>query len=166
MVERGHDVNAPDERAFQADVAKPAFRLGQARGRWQLERVTWPSVLISVTANDGRHFGFRFECSGYPQTPPTSSLWDLGRNERLAPRQWPIGLSSGGRVSAVFRRNWEHGAALYLPCDRSTHSAHPEWVHGHPTMSWKPSDGIVHYLELVHELLNCPDYLPPGCTES
>lgn len=159
-------MDAPDERAFKADVVKPAFRFAQAKGRWQLKSVTWPFALISVTANDGRHFCFRFDCSGYPQTPPTGGLWDLIHDERLETRHWPESIGSSGRVSDVFRKDWMGGDALYLPCDRSTHAAHPEWVHDHLTMSWRPSKGIVHYLELLHELLNCPGYSPPSSTTS
>ena len=44
---------APDERAFRADVAKAAFRLGQAEGRWRLVDVTWPFALIGVIVGYG-----------------------------------------------------------------------------------------------------------------
>jgi hypothetical protein len=32
-----------------------------------------------------------------------------------------------------------------------------------PSKIWRPSDGIVQYLELVHELLHCRDYVSPLC---
>jgi len=47
-------MTAPDERAFRADVAKAAYRLGEREGRWRLVGITWPYVLIGVTAKDGR----------------------------------------------------------------------------------------------------------------
>ena len=31
-------MSLPDERAFRADIGKPAFRLAQAEGRWRLGR--------------------------------------------------------------------------------------------------------------------------------
>jgi hypothetical protein len=147
---------SPDEKAFGADVAKASFRLGVAEKRWQLLGVAWPHVLIAVTAKDGRPFVLRFECSGYPVAPPTAGLWDTARNARLADQDWP--QSKGGRMGAVFRRDWKGGTALYLPCDRQSIVGHDNWRTEMPSKIWRPSVGIVHYLELVHELLNSSDY--------
>jgi len=47
-------MSLPDERALRADIAKPAFRLAQAEGRWHLVGIAWPHVLVAVTAADGR----------------------------------------------------------------------------------------------------------------
>lgn len=149
----------PDQRAFRADVAKAAFRLGQADERWRLIRVDWPHVLVGLTAKDAREYVLRFNCAGYPQTPPTSGPWDLERNEVLAFDRWPCG--NGGRVSAVFRTNWKNGTALYLPCDRESIAGHENWRHEVPSKIWRPAAGIVQYLELVHELLHCRDYSAP-----
>ena len=32
-------MNAPDERAFRADLAKASFRIGQIESRWRLEDI-------------------------------------------------------------------------------------------------------------------------------
>ena len=154
-------MSAPDERAFEADVAKPAFRLGQAEGRWRLLKTTWPFVFINVTAKDGRAFTLRFNCAGYPQTPPTAGPWDIDRNAVLDFNRWPQGLS--GRVKAVFRPDWKNGAALYLPCDRESIAGHPNWRTEMPSKIWRPADGILQYLELVHELLQSRDYAMAVC---
>ena len=154
-------MSAPDERAFEADVAKPAFRLGQAEGRWRLLKTVWPFVFMSVTAKDGRAFTLRFNCAGYPQTPPTAGPWDINRNAVLAIDRWPRGVS--GRVKAVFRPDWKNGAALYLPCDRESIAGHPNWRTEMPSKIWRPADGILQYLELVHELLQSRDYAMPVC---
>ena len=148
----------PDERAFSADVSKPAFCLGQVEGRWSLLGVNWPFALISVTAKDGRHYVLRFDCSGYPQTPPTAGPWDPDRNTPLAFDRWPG--NRGGRLGAVFRTDWKGGSALYLPCDRLSLEGHDNWRTEMPSKIWRPAEGIVQYLELVHELLNCRDYTP------
>jgi hypothetical protein len=153
-------MSAPDERAFRADVAKAAFRLGQAEGRWLLVDVTWPFALISVTAKDGVAYLLRFNCMGYPQAPPTAGPWDLDRNAILAFDQWP--KSGGGRVGAVFNSGWKMGTALYLPCDRESVAGHDNWRTEMPSKIWRPSEGIIQYLELVHELLHCRDYSPPA----
>jgi hypothetical protein len=152
-------VTTPDERAFQADTAKAAFRLGEAEGRWRLVTATWPHALIVVTAKDGRHYTLRFNLAGYPATPPTAGLWDAGRNAILAFDLWP--RNRGGRLAASFRTDWKNGSALYLPCDRESVAGHQSWRTEMPSKIWRPSAGINQYLELVHELLHCQDYLPP-----
>jgi hypothetical protein len=150
----------PDEKALRADVAKAAFRLGAVDARWRLLRIAWPHVFIAVTAKDGREFSLRFECGNYPATPPTAGPWDMERNAILAPDLWP--RSHGGRLGAVFRQDWKAGTALYLPCDRVSIVGHENWRTEMPSKIWRPSVGLVHYLEIVHELLNCKDYAPPA----
>ncbi len=152
----------PDERAFRADVSKPAFRLGEVEGRWRLVSVTWPFTLIGVFAKDGLEYTFRFNCAGYPQAPPTGGPWDAERNQVLPFTKWP--RSRGGRVGSVFRPDWKNGTALYLPCDRESMAGHDNWRTEMPSKIWRPADGIVQYLELVHELLRCRDYSPPAGT--
>ena len=152
-------MTAPDERAFQADVAKAAFRLGERDGRWRLAGLTWPWALIGVTARDRREYVLRFNIEGYPQSPPTGGPWDVGRKAILAFDLWP--RSNGGRVASVFRTDWKGGSALYLPCDRESIPGHDNWRSEMPSKIWVPAKGIVHYLELVHELLNSADYVPP-----
>lgn len=152
-------MTSPDQRAFEADVAKATFRLGEVEGRWRLVEVAWPFAFIGVIAKDSREFVLRFNCAGYPQMAPTAGLWDRSLNRVLAFDLWPRG--QGGRVSAVFRTDWKGGTALYLPCDRESLAGHEHWRHEIPSKIWRPADGIVQYLELVHELLQSRDYAPP-----
>jgi hypothetical protein len=155
-------MSAPDERAFAADVAKAAFRLGETGTRWRLLRVDWPFAQIAVRAKDNHEYVLRFNCDGYPEAPPTGGPWDPELNAILAFTKWPRG--KGGRVTAVFRTDWKDGSALYLPCDRVTIAGHENWLTEMPSKIWRPKDGIVQYLELVHELLNCKDYSPVACS--
>jgi hypothetical protein len=152
-------MTTPDERSFRADAAKAAFRLGEADSRWRLISMTWPHVFIAVTAKDGRAFTLRFDLTGYPTTPATAGPWDIERNAILAFDLWP--RSQGGRVGASFRTDWKNGSALYLPCDRESVAGHENWRTEMPSKIWRPSAGIVQYLELVHELLHCRDYVSP-----
>src|SRR5581483_6185963 len=115
----------PDEGAFRADVAKAAFRVGVAEGRWRLISIAWPIALIGVTAKDGREYVLRFQCAGYPESPPTARPWDTKCDAPLALNLWP--RSQGGRVAAVFRPDWKGGSALYLPCDRESIAGHDNW---------------------------------------
>lgn len=150
---------APDERALQADLAKPAFRLGTVDQRWRLVEVAWPFVLVAVSAKDGCEYVLRLNCAGYPQAPPTGGPWDTVRNAVLAVDKWP--QSKGGRVGAVFNPGWKDGTALYLPCDRESLAGHDNWRAEMPSKIWRPADGIVQYLELVYELLHSRDYTAP-----
>ncbi len=154
-------MTAPDERAFQADIAMARFRLGEAERRWRLVTTAWPDVLIGVTAKDGREYVLRFNCAGYPQNPPTSGPWDVAGNRVLPFDRWP--RSAGGRLGLVFRTGWKGGTVLYLPCDRESIAGHDNWRTEMPSKIWNPTKGIIHYLELVHELLNCGDYVSPLC---
>lgn len=147
----------PDERALRADVAKAPFRLGVVEKRWVLLSIAWPHVHIAVTARDGRAFTLRFNCSGFPGAP-TAGLWDIARNAMPQDPDWP--RSGGGRMGAVFRRDWKGGTALYLPCDREAIAGHENWRTEMPSKIWRPSAGITQYLELVYELLNSNDYQP------
>ena len=155
---------APDERAFRADVAKAAFRLGEAEDRWHLYEVAWPFAQIGVKAKDGIEYVLRFDCAGFPVAPPTAQPWDRSKNVQLAAKSWPKGR--GGRLSAVFRTDWKGGSALYLPCDRVSIPGHDAWRTQMPSKIWRPTAGIIHYLELVHELLNCSDYEAPSGTQA
>ncbi len=152
-------MSGPDQRAFAHDLTKPSFKLSEIEGRWRHVETRWPHAFISVTAQDGSRVVLRFNCSGYPDTAPTAGPWDLSKDTRLAPNDWPKGR--GGRVSAVFRTDWKDGSALYLPCDRTSFVGHENWRHEMPSKIWNPKIGIIQYLELVHELLNCADYAPP-----
>lgn len=152
-------MSGPDQRAFEADAEKAAFRLGEAEARWRLIEVVWPWVFVGVTAKDGYEYTFRFNCAGYPQISPTGGPWDLALNQILAFGKWPQGR--GGRVSAVFRTDWKGGSALYLPCDRQSFVGHENWRNEMPAKLWRPDVGLVHYLEIVHALLHCSDYAAP-----
>lgn len=149
----------PDQRTFEADVAKAAFRLGQTEGRWRLISLTWPFAYFAVTSKDEREYVIRLNCTGYPHTAPTGGPWDMETDKVLAFDLWPRGR--GGRVSAVFRTDWKCGTALYLPCDRESLTGHDNWRHEMPSKIWRPAEGIIQYLELVHELLHSRDYAPP-----
>ncbi len=149
----------PDHRTLVADLTAGTFQLGEHRGRWRLIDLTWPCAILEVAAaprpSSPPTYAFRFECSGYPQVPPTAQPWDVASNSPLATRFWPSGRT---RVPAVFRPDWKAGTCLYLPCDRISISGHENWHQEHADLIWKPERGITLYLEALHELLNSDDY--------
>lgn len=147
---------APDERALRADLESGRFLAGEAGKRWRLVAVDWPGVQIGITARDNREFVLRFDCSGYPQNPPTARPWSAEKNAPLDVSLWPKG---GARIAAVFNPNWKSGIALYLPCDRTAIEGHDNWRNEYPSKIWNPAKGITQYLEIVHELLQSRDYV-------
>lgn len=151
-------VQTPDERTFREHIKGGAFRRGQVRGRWRLIRVDWPHAVIAVSAapraGSPNEYGFRFELTNYPQSPPTAQPWDLERDRPLETTRWPTGRS---RLAGAFNPGW-NSQALYLPCDRLAIAGHDGWVAQHPSLIWKSTGDITQYLFIIHELLNSGDY--------
>jgi hypothetical protein len=149
----------PDRLLLEQDLAAPEFRCGEIEARWRHVATRWPFAIFAVSAAERprspAEYGFRFECSGYRQNPPTAQPWDLGADAPLPANRWPNGRSI---VPSVFRPKWKEGKCLYLPCDRISIDGHEKWRHDHPSRLWQPSRGIVCYLEQVYELLNQGDY--------
>lgn len=146
---------SPDEKALRADLESGRFLAGEARMRWRLVSIDWPHVQIGIMAKEEQEFVLRFDCTGYPQNPPTARLWDAEKNMAFEVSSWPKG---GPRIVAVFNPNWKSGVALYLPCDRTAIEGHDNWRHEHPSKIWNPTRGITQYVEIVHELLQSRDY--------
>lgn len=150
----------PDEQAFLDEVAEGGFQLAVHLGRWRIVRIAWPIVEVEITAAPRAGapdtYGFRFDCTGYPQDPPTAQPWLPATGTPLPFGLWPVGAR---RVSAVFRPDWQNGTCLYAPCDRTSIAGHANWSQEHPAYIWCPEKGLQQYLEFLHELLNSVDYM-------
>ena len=89
------ELDRPDAQAFLDEVADGAFELAVYLGRWRIVRIAWPIVEIEVTAapRSGAPdaYGFRFDCTGYPQDPPTARPWLLANDTALPFALWPAG---------------------------------------------------------------------------
>ena len=144
----------PEETVFWTHVRSGRFRVAEASNRWRLVSVDWPFAVFAIRASDGREFGFRFECSNYPRTPATACPWDLDLNAKLASEQWPSGSE---RIQLAFNPSWKDDC-IYLPCDRNAIAGHENWRRQHPNLTWDPDLGIVHYLRILHDLLNSGAY--------
>ncbi|MDX8494181.1 hypothetical protein RFN29_21680 [Mesorhizobium sp. VK22B] len=146
-----------EERAFREHLQRPDFQLGTIKQQWRLLRVAWPTADFALRARDGTEWGFRFLLDGYPAQLPNARPCDIETGAPLAAGYWPKGA---GRVAAAFNPNW-NAAALYLPCDRMALPGHEQWIVEHPELLWKPTRGIVHYLEIIHDLLASFAYFAP-----
>lgn len=154
----------PDLLLLEQDLAAPEFRCGVIEGRWRHVATCWPHVVITVSAPERpkapKEYGFRFECTGYRETPVTGQPWDLDANAPLPAARWPTGPSI---VASVFRPTWKQGICLYLPCDRMALEGHENWRNEHPSRLWQPTRGIICYLEQLYELFNQSDYSGVVC---
>ena len=148
-----------EQRLLEQDLAAATYRSGEIAGKWQHLSTSWPYVFISVAAEARPgapdSYSFRFDCTGYRQTPPTARPWDASSNRPLAFPKWPAGRSL---IPAVFRPDWKEGTCLYIPCDRLSIDGHGDWINKYPNRIWQPKRGIVCYLEQLHDLLNQSDY--------
>ena len=144
------------ERAFREHAERPDFQLAVLGGRWRVLRIQWPIADIAVTARDGMEWAFRFQLDGYPAQLPNARPCDAATGQPLPPAGWPKGV---GRVAAVFNPGWNPNA-LYLPCDRLALPGHDYWNNSHPELLWRPAVGIIHYLEIIHELLSSSSHHP------
>ena len=148
-----------DEQVFRSHITDGPFQSGFDRGRWRLLALDWPHGLIAIQAAERvggpAEYALRFECTDYPQTPPTAQPWDSEGDAPLPPDRWPIGTK---RVSLAFNPSWKGGQCLYLPCDRLSIEGHDAWRSQHPSMIWSPASDITQYLRIVHDLLTSSDY--------
>lgn len=141
------------EALLRRHMTEPRFLCGEFDGRWRLFKLEWPFATFGVVAHGGQEFFVRLDCTSYPHRAPTGSFWDTNRNVLLDFTLWP----RGGRSVEAFRTDWQHGTALYLPCDHVTLSAHePNWPRPWPSMLWRSNVGITSYLKVVHDILQDP----------
>lgn len=143
------------QQVLEGHLQSGRFLSGVLRGRWELLAQDFPIVIIVVVARDARRVALRFDCTGYPESPPTATVWDPRQQRPLPGDRWP----SGGRVSRVFNPAWKNGTALYVPCDRQSIEGHANWYAEYPWLIWKPTMGLIHYIEAVHEVLQSHELL-------
>lgn len=149
----------PDSLLLQQDLAAPEFRCGEIEERWRHIYTRWPHVVIAISApprpNGPPEFAFRFECTGYRQTPVSAQPWGITTDAPLQFPKWPTGPSI---IPSIFRTGWKNGHSLYLPCDRMSIEGHDGWRTQHPSRLWQPSRGIICYLEQLYDLFHQSDY--------
>lgn len=168
-------MNPPDQRAFEADLQEADFRIGVAKGLWDLadkdvvaEDLKWPKVVLWITAaeraNSPGRFYLLLDCTGYRGVRPTGTFWDPETKTVLAIHKRPKG-KPGSRVAQVFRTDWppsNPGGAFYHPYDREAIKGHDNWAAQHPHLLWDGRRTIADYLAEFYVLLNSDDYIGIG----
>lgn len=158
----------PDQRLFDEDLLSAEFRAGATKGFWCVlghdlvpEPSEWPNRILWIAAaarpNAPHRYYFLLDFAGYRSVPPTGTFWDAATKASLELTKRPKG-SPDSRFAKVFRTDWNNNA-LYHPYDRVAAQSHPEWPKAQPHLIWNDSHTIVDYLQELHSLLNCGDYL-------
>lgn len=162
-------MDKPDQRLFEEDLLSAEFRAGAAKGFWGVagsdlvpEQPQWPKRALWIAAaarpNAPQRYYVLLDLAGYRSVPPTGAFWDVTTKAALEPPKRPKG-SLDSRFAKVFRTDWNNGTAFYHPYDRVAAQGHPEWLKTQPHLIWTDGHTIVDYLQEVHSLLNCGDYL-------
>jgi hypothetical protein len=144
----------PDHQALVADIEGVEFKLGAIRGKWRLETLKFPFAFVAIRApkrdQGPARFLLRIDCTNYPTLAPTSQLWDGRTDTALRLEERPMGKAG---VLVAFS-GWN--ACLYHPIDRV---AREHWPNQFSELAWKKGSNIVTLLEIVHDLLNDPEYM-------
>lgn len=151
-------IMTPAEQTLRAHLAEGRFEIAVASGRWNVERLAFPTFDVRVFGRDG-DLGLRFDVAEYPARAPAGRAWDTARDVALEPQYWP----TGGRADATFRKDWsaQHDGALYIALDRVALESHSDWCTRHD--AWTSSRSIYDYLLHVHHVLRAAT-IPPRPT--
>jgi hypothetical protein len=145
-----------DEVALLRDLASPAFKVGERRGRWAALGIKFPHVMFFISApgrvGGPKGFLLKSDCAGYSGTAPTSQLWHGGENKPLEEKYRP--KNKEGNVMTAFG-TW--GPCLYHPIDRLARD-HGQWSTQHPEMLWTADKDITFLLETIHAILDSSEY--------
>lgn len=150
-----------DEAALRRDLEAAAFRLGERRGRWRCALLRFPILFLEVAAppreNSPDKFLLRLNVEGYPGIGPTGELWHGQRDKALTVAERPRGPNG---VLLAFQQ-WGP-PCVYHPIDRL---ARDHWPNQFDELAWGPDSDITTYLEVVHAILEDPDYLGASISE-
>ena len=162
-------MDKPDQRLFDADATSADFRAGALKGYWGLagadilpEQPAWPRRILWIAAaprpNAPDRYYVDLDLTGYRADAPTGTFWNPNTKSILEFNLRPKGKPDS-RVAKVFRTDWKDGKAFYHPYDRVAAKDHTDWPRDQPSLIWDSEHTITHYLEEIHSLLNCGDYI-------
>lgn len=145
---------APDESQLRADLSTARYLVHEFRKKWKLVKLEFPIAWFRIRAakrtSGPDWFLLKMDCAGYRGSAPTGQLWDGVAGTALLPELRPH--SANGLMTAF--SNW--GPCIYHPIDRL---ARDHWPGKHEDLAWSSEKDVVTYLEVVHDLLNAPEYL-------
>jgi hypothetical protein len=82
-----------NEQLLRKHLTRGRFQSGVDQGLWRLVRVRWPEAIFAVRRQEQRHRSHealvRFQLDKYPLSAPIIDLWDVDRQSKFEPIQWP-----------------------------------------------------------------------------
>ncbi len=145
-------IEDPAKATIAADLSSSRFQAGVVRKYWRKVLFEFPILIIAVAATEpdgsASEYGFHYELTGYPGTPPEVYIWDLEKDQFLAAERRPKGSP---RVTEAFKDWGSH--TIYRPWERHS-GAHNDWANKYPGLAWHSKRDITFTLEDLHGLLN------------
>jgi hypothetical protein len=139
---------------FQNHFEAPEYKSGEIEGRWGTsptkDRPEWPIFFLWINSSTSEVYNFKFDFTDYPNSAPTSVLWDLKNNILLPIEKRPQKTKRQIQVFKIWGRNCN-----YLPCDRLAIEGHPTWPQEHSELIWdNQKDTFIKYLSELYQILN------------
>lgn len=146
------EVFDPARAEVEEDLQSVPVLDGIENGYWRILTVNFPTLIVAVTAGDGRELGVRVDVSGYPTAAPAGTPWDIDSDRPLT----LVELPAGPTAHIVFRSQWSqiNGHTPYMASERLLiQGDHATWAPQHPERAWNPARTIAFYLTELHKEL-------------
>jgi len=82
-----------NEHVLRKHLTRGRFQSGVDQGLWRLVGIRWPEAIFAVRREERRgrsHEALvRFQLDKYPQSAPVIDLWDVDRQSKIEPAEWP-----------------------------------------------------------------------------
>ena len=82
-----------NEHLLRKHLTRGRFQSGVDQGLWRLVSIRWPAAIFAVRRKEHRGRSdealVRFQLDKYPQSAPVIDLWDLDRQSKIEPGEWP-----------------------------------------------------------------------------
>jgi hypothetical protein len=144
----------PDEAEVRKDLQSHWFNKGVALGRWRLVGLFFPELYIAVSAaprpESPTAFLHKMNVEGFRAIGPTGQLWHGSADRPLSAAERPLGEGAAPYFS-------EFGPCLYHPIDRLSFVG-GHWANEYHDERWRADSHLTRYLEVLHAILNDPQY--------
>ena len=82
-----------NECLLHKHLTRGRFQSGVDQGLWRLVSIRWPEAIFAVRRQEhrGRNHEalIRFQLDKYPKSAPVIDLWDVDRQSKVEPAEWP-----------------------------------------------------------------------------
>ena len=82
-----------NEHLIRKHLTRGRFQSGVDQGLWRLVGIRWPAAIFAVRRKEHRDRSHealvRFQLDKYPQSAPVIDLWDVDRQSKIEPAEWP-----------------------------------------------------------------------------